>query len=83
MRYHLVPLGCQMNLSDAERIVTVLEKLGYEETDHEEDADILGIVACSVRQKAIDRVYSKIHKWNEWKHSRNLLTFVSGCVLAQ
>ncbi|MDA3951523.1 MAG: MiaB/RimO family radical SAM methylthiotransferase [Spirochaeta sp.] len=81
MRYHLIPLGCQMNLSDTERIVTVLEKLGYEATEREEEADILGIVACSVRQKAIDRVYSKIHKWNEWKHGRNLLTFVSGCIL--
>jgi len=81
MRYHLIPLGCQMNVSDSERIVTVLEQLGYEATDREEDADILGIVACSVRQKAIDRVYSKIHKWNEWKNDRNLLTFVSGCIL--
>ncbi len=81
MRYHLIPLGCQMNISDSERIVTVLENMGYESTDHEEDADILGIVACSVRQKAIDKVYSKIHKWNEWKSSKNLLTFVSGCLL--
>ncbi len=81
MRYHLIPFGCQMNVSDSERIVTVLEEMGYEGTDNEEDADILGIVACSVRQKAIDKVYSKIHKWNEWKSARNLLTFVSGCVL--
>lgn len=81
MRYHLIPLGCQMNISDSERVTTVLEDLGYERTDREEEADLLGIVACSVRQKAIDRVYSKIHKWNEWKNSRNLLTFVSGCIL--
>ncbi len=81
MRYHLIPLGCQMNISDSERIVTVLEEMGYQATDREEDADLLGIVACSVRQKAIDKVYSKIHKWNEWKSRKNLLTFVSGCVL--
>jgi tRNA-2-methylthio-N6-dimethylallyladenosine synthase len=81
MRYHLIPLGCQMNISDSERIVTVLENMGYQPTENEEDADLLGIVACSVRQKAIDKVYSKIHKWNEWKSRKNLLTFVSGCVL--
>ena len=34
-----------MNISDSERIVTVLEDLGYERTDHEEEADLLGIVA--------------------------------------
>ncbi|MFW5695393.1 MAG: MiaB/RimO family radical SAM methylthiotransferase [Alkalispirochaeta sp.] len=83
MRYHLVPLGCQMNQSDAERIRTVLEGLGYDRSEREEDADVLGVVACSVRQKAIDKVYSKIHKWNEWKNDRNLLTFVSGCMLPE
>ncbi|MFW6293425.1 MAG: tRNA (N6-isopentenyl adenosine(37)-C2)-methylthiotransferase MiaB [Spirochaetota bacterium] len=81
MYYHLVPFGCQMNISDSERIRAVLESLGYERTDDEERADILGIVACSVRQKAIDKVYTRIHKWNEWKADRPLLTFVSGCVL--
>lgn len=81
MRYHIVPLGCQMNQSDAERIRTVLEEIGYREVSSEEEADILGVVACSVRQKSIDRVYSMIHKWNMRKHSRSLLTFVSGCML--
>jgi tRNA-2-methylthio-N6-dimethylallyladenosine synthase len=81
MKYHLVPLGCQMNQSDTERIKAVLEALGYESTPMEEKADILGVVACSVRQKAIDKVYGRIHKWNEWKAERPLLTFVSGCIL--
>ena len=81
MKYCLVPLGCQMNLSDAERIRSVLEQIGYISTETEEEADILGIVACSVRQKSIDKVYSKIEKWNKWKNSRSLLTFVSGCIL--
>ncbi len=81
MKYCLIQLGCQMNMSDGERIRTVIESLGYTATASEEDADLLGIVACSVRQKAIDKVYSKIEKWNRWKNDRNLLTFVSGCIL--
>lgn len=81
MQFHLVPLGCQMNQSDAERIRTMLASMGYTETDVEHEADLLGVVACSVRQKAIDKVYSRIHKWNRWKNDRNLLTFVSGCML--
>ncbi|MFW5788562.1 MAG: MiaB/RimO family radical SAM methylthiotransferase, partial [Spirochaetota bacterium] len=81
MYYHLVPFGCQMNISDSERIRAVLESLGYERTEREEEADILGVVACSVRQKAIDKVYTRIHTWNEWKRERPLVTFVSGCVL--
>ena len=81
MKYHLLHLGCQMNQSDAERVRTVVERMGYERTDSEEDADLLGVVACSVRQKAIDKVYARIDRWNRWKKRRSLLTFATGCIL--
>jgi tRNA A37 methylthiotransferase MiaB len=44
-----------MNHADAERVQAVMAKLGYAVTEKEEDADVIGIVACSVRQKAIDK----------------------------
>lgn len=81
MKYHLITLGCQMNISDAERVRSVLERLGYTWTDSEEEANLLGILACSVRQKPIDKVYNKISQWNRWKNKRNLVTFISGCIL--
>ena len=70
-----------MNLSDSERVISVLDKAGYSWTDNEEEAGLIGILACSVRQKAIDKVYSRIHKWNKWKDHKNLVTFISGCML--
>ncbi len=81
MKYFLAPLGCQMNKSDSERIASVLEEMGFIRTQEEKEADILGIVACSVRQKSINKVYGRIQKWNEWKQSKSLLTFLSGCIL--
>ena len=81
MKYFLLPLGCQMNQSDTERVRTVLHKMGFVQTDNEEEATLLGIIACSVRQKGIDKVYSRIKKWNETKNNRNCITFVSGCIL--
>jgi tRNA-2-methylthio-N6-dimethylallyladenosine synthase len=81
VKYFIMNLGCQMNLSDSERIQTVIESLGYQRTDQEDEADLLGIVSCSVRQKAIDKVYTKINHWNKTKAQRNRLTFVSGCIL--
>ncbi|MFT3738893.1 MAG: MiaB/RimO family radical SAM methylthiotransferase [Breznakibacter sp.] len=81
MKYHLVILGCQMNHSDAERVQSVMAQMGFGQTDREEDATLIGIIACSVRQKAIDKVYSKIAKWNKWKNKRHLITFASGCIL--
>lgn len=81
MNYHLISLGCQMNKSDGERVRTVLDGMGFRQVDNEDEAHVLGILACSVRQKAIDKVYSRIHKWNKAKNHRNLITFISGCVL--
>ncbi|MEI6892869.1 MAG: tRNA (N6-isopentenyl adenosine(37)-C2)-methylthiotransferase MiaB [Pontiella sp.] len=81
MKCCAVTLGCQMNQSDSERIRSVIESMGYEMTDNEEEASLIGVVACSVRQKAIDKVYSKIRKWNQWKNEKPLVTFVSGCIL--
>ncbi len=81
MKCCIVTLGCQMNQSDSERIRSVIEGMGYEMTASEEEASLIGVVACSVRQKAIDKVYSKIQKWNRWKNERPLVTFVSGCIL--
>jgi tRNA-2-methylthio-N6-dimethylallyladenosine synthase len=70
-----------MNKSDSERLTKVIEEMGFVWTENEEEADLLGLVACSVRQKAIDKVYTRIHKWNKRKSKQNLITFVSGCVL--
>jgi len=81
MKYCLLHLGCQMNESDAERVRSVIEGLGYERTDDEQEADLLGIVACSVRQRAIDKAYARIRMWSSWKTRKNVLTFATGCVL--
>jgi tRNA-2-methylthio-N6-dimethylallyladenosine synthase len=72
-----------MNRSDSERVWAVLEDMGLEWVDREEEADLIGVVACSVRQKSIDKVYAKIHRWNGWKKERPLLTFLSGCILPE
>ena len=81
MKYFLLPLGCQMNQSDTERVKTILQGMGFMPTDNEDEATLLGIIACSVRQKGIDKVYSRIIKWNEMKDRKNCITFVSGCIL--
>lgn len=81
MKYMVLPFGCQMNRSDTERIRTVLNSMGLEEGELEDDPDlaIKGIIACSVRQKAVDRVYGRIRNWNA--SERKALTFLTGCIL--
>jgi len=80
-KFHLIIFGCQMNYSDAERLAGVLKSLGYQETKNEDEADLIGIIACSVRQAAVDRIYGKLRNWQLVKEKRPLITLLSGCVL--
>jgi len=80
-KFHLIIFGCQMNLSDGERLATVLKKIGYQETKDEKEADLIAIVACSVKQAAVDRIHSKVYEWQLTKEKKPLITILSGCVL--
>ncbi len=81
MKYYIWALGCAMNHSDAERIASVFEDAGHTQTTSESDADFVVIVACSVRQHAIDRIYGKAREWQKRKENGGLVTILSGCVL--
>ncbi|MFH0988361.1 MAG: MiaB/RimO family radical SAM methylthiotransferase [Parcubacteria group bacterium] len=58
--YHIITFGCQMNESDSERIAAVFERLGYKSTDKPETAGVVVINACSVRQKAVDKIWGMV-----------------------
>lgn len=82
MKYYLEIFGCQMNKSDGERITALLEKNGWHPAKKEEEADLIIIVACSVRQTAVDRVHGRALKYQTLKKKKkNLKTVVTGCVL--
>ena len=76
LSYYLFVLGCQMNKSDAERIRFLLNKAGAIETD-EKKADVIIVLACSVRQKPIDRIWGKLRNWQKAKKR----VFLTGCIL--
>ena len=80
-KFYLLVFGCQMNKSDAERLGQILKNIGYSETAKEEEADLIGVVACAVRQKAVDRIYGQVRNWQLVKEKRPLITMLSGCVL--
>lgn len=79
MKYHIITYGCQMNVSDSERIATKLEKKGYKAAKKTEWADLVVINVCSVRQSAINRVYDKVKKLNELKNNPEII--LTGCLL--
>lgn len=78
-KYYLWPLGCAQNISDAERVATILEKNEYIITSEESEADIMIVLACSVKQSAIDRIHGRSKIWKKYK--KKSLKVLSGCVL--
>src|SRR5260370_30476981 len=76
--------GCQMNDYDVERMVEVLRKEGYEATQRADEADLILINSCSVREKAEQKVASAAGRFRELKQTRpGLLVAIGGCVAQQ
>ena len=74
--------GCQMNEYDSARMADVLrESHGFELAERAEDADVLLLNTCSIREKAQEKVFSQLGRWKPWKQRRpELVIGVGGCV---
>ena len=77
--------GCQMNEYDSARMLDVLKDAqGYELAATEEEADVLLLNTCSIREKAQEKVFHQLGRWQKLKQSRpDLVIGVGGCVASQ
>ncbi len=76
--------GCQMNLHDTEKVQNLLLHDGWAEAPDEEEADLLLINTCSIREKAENKLYSDLGALREWKEaSPGRILGVGGCVAQQ
>ena len=84
-KLYIKTMGCQMNEYDSEKMADVLrESHGYELTASPEDADLLLVNTCSIREKAQEKVFSELGRWRAWKEKRpEILIGVGGCVASQ
>ena len=84
-KLYIRTFGCQMNEYDSARTADLLAAShGLERTDRAEEADVLLVNTCSVREKAQEKVFSEIGRWRVWKQGRpDLVIGVGGCVASQ
>lgn len=86
-KVYIETLGCQMNKSDTEKMLGMLDYLGYEEVcevKNENSADLLIINTCSIRQLSEDKAFSRVGLWGKWKKKRSELKIAfCGCVAQQ
>jgi tRNA-2-methylthio-N6-dimethylallyladenosine synthase len=84
-KYLVETFGCQMNQHDSERMAGLLEQAGYDRTDDDRDADVIVINTCSVREKAEEKLYTRlgeIRMMGEDTGARPIVA-VAGCVAQQ
>ncbi|MCA1804532.1 MAG: tRNA (N6-isopentenyl adenosine(37)-C2)-methylthiotransferase MiaB, partial [Xanthomonadaceae bacterium] len=84
-KLYIKTYGCQMNEYDSGKIAAVLAAShGLEITDDPQQADVLLLNTCSIREKAQEKVFSQLGQWREWKAERpDLVIGVGGCVASQ
>lgn len=81
--YHITTFGCQMNARDSEKLSGVLKEMGYEETDSE-NADIVLINTCTVRENANERVYGHLGQLkNIKKKNPEMIIGICGCMMQE
>lgn len=84
-KLHIKTYGCQMNVYDSERIVEVLAPLGFELSDTADDADMVILNTCHIREKAAEKVYSELGRLRKMKEAKaengeQMILGVTGCV---
>lgn len=81
MKYFIVTYGCQMNVHESEKIAGILEKLGYQEADKRENADIIVFNTCAIREGAEDRVFGNVGNLKKLKkQKKDLIIVLCGCM---
>jgi tRNA-2-methylthio-N6-dimethylallyladenosine synthase len=85
MKLYIKTFGCQMNEYDSDKMADVLrESHGYQLTEKPEDADLLLVNTCSIREKAQEKVFSELGRWRRLKDQNpGVIIGVGGCVASQ
>ena len=82
MKYHIWTSGCQMNVADSRRVASALEDMKYQPTDNAEEADVVVLNTCVVRQSAEDSAVGRIGSLKNLKKRRpEVVINVMGCLV--
>ncbi|MDI3469401.1 MAG: tRNA-i(6)A37 methylthiotransferase [Pseudolabrys sp.] len=84
-KLHVKSFGCQMNVYDSNRMADLLAPQGYSETAVPDDADLIILNTCNIRERAAEKIYSELGRMRELKKAaaaegRQVLIAVAGCV---
>jgi tRNA-2-methylthio-N6-dimethylallyladenosine synthase len=82
MKYHIWTEGCQMNVADSQRLASALERIGLSFSHNPEDADVIVLNTCVVRQSAENKAYGRLYSLKPLKEKRpELVINLMGCMV--
>jgi len=82
MKYHIWTAGCQMNVADSQRVASSLEQLGYQATPQPEEANVIVLNTCVVRQSAEDKAAGRLYSLKPLKEKRpDMVINLMGCMV--
>lgn len=80
--YHVITYGCQMNVRDSETLAGLLESMGYRPAERPEDAEVVLVNTCTVREGADERAYGRLGELRRLKQRKpGLILGVAGCLV--
>lgn len=81
MKFYIETYGCQMNVADSEVVASILKEAGYSLAEKHEDADVIFLNTCSIRDNAEQRIFGRLDVFSQQKKkSPQLLVGVLGCM---
>ena len=82
-KYTILTMGCQLNENDSEKISGMAEKMGYTKTDKFEEANLVVINTCCVRENAEERLFGKVGELKNLKEKNNMIIAIGGCMMQE
>ncbi len=83
LQYYILTMGCQLNENDSEKLCGMLEKMNYTKTDLMDDADLILINTCCVRENAEERLFGKLGEAKRCQEEKNAIIAIGGCMMQE
>lgn len=83
LKYYILTMGCSLNENDSEKICGILEEMGYQKTENQNNADIIIFNTCCIRENAEDKLFGKLGEVKKVHENRGTIIAIGGCMMQE
>lgn len=82
-KYYILTMGCQLNENDSEKLIGIMEEMGYSKSEDIKNADLYVINTCCVRENAEEKLFGKLGELKKIKENKNIIISIGGCMMQE